>query len=161
MNDFRDLMSQYAKSVFILATNIDGYIRLTTVSSVVSLEVEMSRPQILLVTKRGLASELQRSGNSTFSISLLHSGQKKIAQSCSKKDRKMIDYEMFLKKPISQSFIEVTGSIFTLSCRLSNYLESQMNEVIIADVTSFRGEPSSLKPLLHYRRKYFHLDESL
>jgi len=78
MSDFRELMSHCAKSVYILTTNFDGNLRLTTISSVVSLEVDDAKPQILFIAKLGLASELQKFHEGSFFISLLSSKQKHV-----------------------------------------------------------------------------------
>jgi flavin reductase (DIM6/NTAB) family NADH-FMN oxidoreductase RutF len=154
MSDFRELMSHCAKSVYILTTNFDGNLRLTTISSVVSLEVDDAKPQILFIAKLGLASELQKFHEGSFFISLLSSKQKHVAELCSKNERQKKDFELLIHQSSSKDIIEISESIFTLECKMMDALQSQTNEVIIAGVIGWEARESNLSPLVHYRRSY-------
>lgn len=154
MSDFRELMSHCAKSVYILTTNFDGNLRLTTVSSVVSLEVDDANPQILFIAKLGLAAELQKFHECSFFISLLSSKQENVAELCSKRERQKKDYESLTHQLSSKEMIGISESIFTLECKMMDALRSQTNEVIIAGVMGWEARELNLSPLVHYRRSY-------
>ena len=149
--NFKDLMSLIPTSVSVLSCIVSKDIYGCTISSVVSVNIDESKPEILFVLKKDSKIAQLISDYKFFTINLLADSQVDMAKKYS--SFRIPDSVTDSSWRVEDNFADLKESRLNIRCAFLNKYDSHASDNFIGTVISY-SETSSSKALIYNHRIY-------
>ncbi|SES78335.1 NADH-FMN oxidoreductase RutF, flavin reductase (DIM6/NTAB) family [Oceanobacillus limi] len=143
---FRDAMGKFATGITVIALEDREEIKAMTVNAFMSISLEPKLIAISIAKKASMHDKFKITKK--FGISILSDSQKELSMVFAKqvpKDRE-ITFNMLDNAPV------LDESLVTLSCQVSNTIDSGDHTIVVAEVSSLNVDAGD--PLVFYQGKY-------
>jgi flavin reductase (DIM6/NTAB) family NADH-FMN oxidoreductase RutF len=151
--EFRNAMSLIPTSVSIVALINKSKITACTISSLVSVSIDPSNPEVLFVLKKESHTGSLIAKNKFFTLNVLSDNQQNFASEFSKLRDLDQEFDSNRWKLSSEKFIELNGSKVVMDCEINQVYKDHLADIYVAKVLDYKFD--STKPALIYdERKY-------
>ena len=150
--NFREIMSLVPTSVSILTCRSSDYIYGCTISSLVSVNIDDKSPEILFVLRKESVVGNLIESNKFFSVNLLNSSQKQIAERFAN-SRTPDNLEESTWKISDNKFAELYNARAVMNCVFNRRYIDHGADIFVGNVQSYIGN-DKIDGLLYDSRRY-------
>ena len=151
--EFRNAMSLIPTSVSIVALINNSKISACTISSLVSVNIDPTNPEVLFVLKKESHTGSSIVKNRFFTLNVLADNQQNFASEFSKQRDLDQDFDSNVWKFKSENFVELNGSRVVMECEINQVYEDHLADIYVAKVLNYKFD-RAIPALIYDERKY-------